>query len=88
MRWLEFEDVVHGIEFSGRLAGEAFAILANNPCLDHPVKLDLKLIEAERVTSPLTAWDWHKTADGIEYDKFDNPVSYDVLIPIPLEFFR
>ena len=25
--------------------GEAFAILANNPRLDHPVKLDLKLIE-------------------------------------------
>ena len=59
--------------------GESFAILANNPRLGHPVKLDLKLIEAERVTSPLTAWDWRKTADGIEYDEFDNPVSYDVL---------
>ena len=35
--------------------------------------------KAERVTSPLTAWDWHKTVDGIEYDKFGNPVSYDVL---------
>jgi len=32
--------------------GEAFAILVNNPVLDHPVKLDLQLIEADHVTSP------------------------------------
>jgi lambda family phage portal protein len=35
--------------------GEAFAVLATNPGLDHPVKLDLRLVEADRVTSPITA---------------------------------
>ncbi len=59
--------------------GEAFAILFNNPKLSCPVKLDLKLIEAERVTSPLTEWDWHKLVDGIEFDDFDNPLLYYVL---------
>jgi len=32
--------------------GEAFALLVNNPKLDHEVKLDIRLIEAERVTTP------------------------------------
>ena len=32
--------------------GEAFAVLFSNDNLDHPVKLDLKLIEAEQVTTP------------------------------------
>src|SRR5690606_16967166 len=32
--------------------GEAFAVLTANPGLDSPVKLDLKLVEADRVASP------------------------------------
>ena len=59
--------------------GEAFALLINNPALSCPVKLDLKLIEAERITSPLTEWDWHKLVDGIEFDEFDNPILYYML---------
>ena len=59
--------------------GEAFALLINNPALSCPVKLDLKLIEAERITSPLTEWDWHKLVDGIEFDEFDNPLLYYML---------
>jgi len=35
--------------------GEAFAILVNNPSLDHPVKLDLRLVEADQVATPVTA---------------------------------
>ena len=59
--------------------GESFAILVTNPRLAGPVKLDLSLIEAERITSPLTEWDWHKMVDGIEVDEFDNPLLYHVL---------
>ncbi|MFW6106900.1 MAG: phage portal protein, partial [bacterium] len=32
--------------------GESFAVMANNPVLGHPVKLDLRVIEADQVTSP------------------------------------
>ena len=32
--------------------GEAFAVLVNNPGLDHEVKLDIRLIEADRITTP------------------------------------
>ena len=59
--------------------GEAFAILANNPVLDHPVKLDLRLIEADQVTSPLHAVEDENVVDGIELDRYGNPVSYQVL---------
>jgi len=59
--------------------GEAFAILANNPVLDHPVKLDLRLIEADRVTSPLQVTSDDRDVDGIRLDSRGNPVAYRVL---------
>jgi len=59
--------------------GEAFAILANNPVLDHPVKLDLRLIEADQVTSPLRLVADNQEVDGIRLDSFGNPVAYRVL---------
>ena len=34
--------------------GEAFAILFTNANLDYPVKLDIRLVEADRITTP--AW--------------------------------
>ncbi|MFW6119236.1 MAG: phage portal protein [Planctomycetota bacterium] len=67
--------------------GEAFAILANNPVLDHPVKLDLRLIEADQVTAGLRhearglrdGNDGTYETDGIVLDKFGNPLAYRVL---------
>ncbi len=59
--------------------GESFAILANNPGLDGPVKLDLKLIEADQVTSPLGFAGDPQEVDGIRFDPFGNPTSYRVL---------
>ena len=71
--------------------GEAFVILGQNPRLPGPVKLDLQLIDADRVTGDgdsLTASDSVDvgepldegiTVDGITYDRFGNPVSYRVL---------
>ena len=58
--------------------GEAFAVLFSNDHLASPVKLDLKLIEPEQVTSPMS-----KSAqvgiDGITFDAFGNPKEYHVL---------
>ena len=57
----EFDRWAHEISLAEKLRtmrmaraqdGEAFAILVNNPVLDHPVKLDLRLIEADQVASP------------------------------------
>jgi len=59
--------------------GEAFAMLVNNPVLDHPVQLDLRLIEADHVISPQTYLLDRHEADGIQLDVFGNPVAYHVL---------
>jgi lambda family phage portal protein len=63
--------------------GEAFAVLTDNPRIDSPVMLDLKLIEAERVTSPLFSGvslaNPYTDIDGIVLDPFDNPETYSIL---------
>ena len=59
--------------------GEAFAILAQNPALASPVRLDLQLIEADRVTDSDATLDDERWVDGIELDRFGNPKSYLVL---------
>jgi lambda family phage portal protein len=64
--------------------GEAFAIITNNQALEHPVKLDLKLVEADHVSTPLALAMSAQTNtedydDGIVFDKYGNPVEYHVL---------
>jgi lambda family phage portal protein len=60
--------------------GEGFALLTSNPGLSGPVKLDLKLIEADQVTTPLGSVDATANAiDGIAFDAAGNPVEYQVL---------
>jgi len=61
--------------------GEAFALLFSNGNLDSPVKLDIRLIEADQVTTPLSAsrnGDGN-SVDGIVFDEFGNPKAYYVL---------
>ena len=59
--------------------GEAIALLVNNPRLQSRVQLDLKLIEADQVTSPVLSPDGENYDDGIAYDSYGNPVRYDIL---------
>ena len=56
--------------------GEAFAAILKNPKLDHPVEIDIRPIEADRITSPYPSVT--SEVDGIEYDKFGNPMKYHV----------
>ena len=58
--------------------GEAFAIMVQNPKLRTKVKLDLQLIEADRVTDDEFAHDV-SSIDGIRIDRFGNPESYKVM---------
>ena len=58
--------------------GEAFVIMAQNPNLRSDVKLDIQLIEADRVTDDELQQDG-VSVDGITFDRFGNPQSYKVL---------
>jgi lambda family phage portal protein len=60
-------------------SGEAFAILTNNPAIDAPVQLDLRLLEADQVTTPLFDPLDPQPVDGIVLDRLGNPVEYHVL---------
>jgi len=59
--------------------GEAFALLFNNGNLDSPVKLDIRLVEADQVTTPDLSLAKSGAVDGIVFDEFGNPKEYHVL---------
>ena len=59
--------------------GEAFALLFSNDNLNSPVKLDIRLIEADQVTAPLGMFQKANVVDGIVFDAFGNPAAYHVL---------
>ena len=60
-------------------SGECFAKLASNPVVPGPVKLDVGLIEADRVASLNYGVLGPYEVDGIVYDASGNPVAYRVL---------
>lgn len=59
--------------------GEAFAIFTSNPRLPTPVQLDLKLVEAEQVSTPDLTFAKPQSVDGITFDRYGNPAEYHVL---------
>jgi lambda family phage portal protein len=59
--------------------GEAFAILITNPRLTSAIKLDLRLVEAEQVTTLDLNAIQPQAIDGIVFDKAGNPIEYHVL---------
>lgn len=63
-------------------SGEAFALLGSNPALMTPVKLDMRLIEADQIATPALSLA-PGSVDGIELDEYDNPISYSMLAAHP-----
>jgi lambda family phage portal protein len=60
--------------------GESFAVLTANPMIDSPVMLDVQLVEADRVASPLGALPQLDAGiDGIILDAYGNPQTYSIL---------
>ena len=59
--------------------GETFGMLTANPLLRSPIKLDLQLIEADRVANPDARLMIDDAVDGIQFDRFGNPRRYLVL---------
>lgn len=60
-------------------SGEVFAMFVNNPTLRSPVKLDLRIIEADQVAASLAKLPEPNEVDGIKFDDAGNPISYNVL---------
>jgi len=60
--------------------GEVFAVLTGNLMIDSPVKLDVQLVEADRVASPLNSLQpFSNEIDGIYLDASGNPQVYAIL---------
>jgi len=83
-RWAEKVDLaakLRAMRMAKATDGEAFALLVNNPKLDHEVKLDIRLIEAERVTTPYLKRNvkFVNAIDGVEFDGYGNVKCYYVL---------
>jgi capsid protein len=71
-------ELLRTMRHARRQDGEAFALLVSNPRLEDPVKLGLRLVEAECVTSA-SAMPSDRNADGIHLDEHGNVESYEVL---------
>jgi capsid protein len=59
--------------------GEAFGVLQRNPRVNHPIKLDVRLYEAEMCQTPFTLFAEPNRIDGIRFDDFGNPSQYEFL---------
>lgn len=65
--------------------GEAFGSLFTNRQLRNPVRLDVRLLEAEMIASPVLGMSVNSLTDGIILDDFGNPTAYTVLKEHPGE---
>ena len=71
------------------VSGEVFATLSSNPKLITPSQLDLNLLEPDQIATPHPyPRKIENLIDGIEFDKYGNPVNYLVLDQHPGEIFR
>ena len=59
--------------------GETFLMIVQNPRMRHRVKLNLRGIECEQVTTPYMGALEANKVDGVEFDEYGNPQWYDVL---------
>ncbi|MCZ2098824.1 MAG: phage portal protein [Anaerolineae bacterium] len=89
-RWAKAIGLAHKLR-TMRIAqcesGECFGLLTSNPDVERastqaksPVQLDLRLVEADQVSTPFGVLAPEvKAVDGIVFDGFGNPVAYYVL---------
>lgn len=85
--WMQatgFVDHLRECEAAIGHSGEVFVQAITNPKVKHPVKLDVRLIEAERCTHG--TFQYGRVVDGIEFDGAGNRVAYMILPTHPGEF--
>lgn len=66
--------------------GEAFLMFCNNPKNNHEIKLNLQVIDPDRITDNNFDFALDKV-EGIEYDQYGNPTKYNVLKNHPTNNF-
>lgn len=76
---IDLPEKLRVIEKSKLESGEVFGVLVRNDQLEHPVKLDLRLIEADQVATPSPRMLDPMTVDGLQFDAFGNVTGYHVL---------
>lgn len=64
--------------------GQAFMLLTTNPKIENAVKLDIQLIDADRVTSNIVDFT-DPVIDGIQLDRYGNVLNYSVYDKHPSE---
>ena len=84
MRWadsISLAEKLRTMRMARAESGEVFGMLVANPRVDSPVKLDLRLIEADQVTTPdlIRLFTATNAIDGIVFDRYGNPTEYHVL---------
>lgn len=65
--------------------GEAFALFVTNSRLKGPIKLDIRIVEADHIAAPYGVGIDPNDVDGVKLDELGNPVSYTVLADHPGE---
>jgi lambda family phage portal protein len=82
-RWadeINLADTLRTLRRSRLVDGEGFAVITSNQDLMSPVKLDVRLVECDRVTDPYIApTSAEMWSDGIQYDANGRPTQYRVL---------
>ncbi len=81
-RWsqeIDLADKLRTMRVARAEDGEAFAILTSNDRVATSIKLDLRLVEADQVTTPDLPLNRLNVVDGIVFDAFGNPIEYHIL---------
>lgn len=59
--------------------GEGFGVIRRSLSVDHPITLDVQLVEAETVQTPQLPFLGEGYIDGVRFDEFGKPIWYDIL---------
>jgi lambda family phage portal protein len=79
-RTVKLAEKLRAMRMAKSTDGEAFAVLTANPVIDSPIQLDVQLVEADRVASPVMSMlATSNDIDGIILDPYGNPHTYTIL---------
>jgi lambda family phage portal protein len=70
---------LHTARCAQTVDGEAFALFTTNPKLETECQLDVRLVEADQITTPYLNPTDPLSVDGIRFDQYQNPVEYSML---------
>lgn len=79
MKATRFVSKLRTMKKSKDIDGEAIALFVDNPKIRHPVTLDIRLVEAEQMATPMLMIATPQQADGIDFDEYGNPETYHFL---------